>query len=285
MKTLVVGASGFLGNYLMNYFNCPGTSFSGQPGHIRLDVCNLDEFILLLDKIKPDLVINSSGFTNVDLCESNRDIALRINGTAVGNMARACRTAGTKFAHLSTDFVFNGTKGDYIEIDETDPINYYGKSKLVGEREAFVNDAIILRISTPFGISHTKGKTPFNEFVINNVKAGNPVRIANNQITTPTFAEDIPHAIDVLAESGSSGIFHLGVKEKMSRYEFAVTMVERFGMNTDLIIPVELKDLPLVAERPLNTAMNSGKISGYFRPSSLSHGIDKIISELQPAKD
>ncbi len=269
----------------MKYFGCPGTSFSGQPGHIKLDVSNLDEFTLLLDKIKPDLVINSSGFTNVDLCESNKDIALRINGTAVGNMARVCRMKGTKFAHLSTDFVFNGKKGDYREKDETDPINYYGKSKLVGEKEAFVNDAIILRISTPFGISHTKGKTPFNDFVINNVKAGNPVRIANNQITTPTFAEDIPRAIDALAESGSSGIFHLGIKEKMSRYEFAVSMIGRLGMNTNLIIPVELKDLPFVAERPLNTTMDSGKISSYYMPSSFSYGIDKIISELHSAND
>ena len=154
MKTLVFGASGFVGFYLKRYFNAVGTAQSDKNGNRKVNFLNENEIVKIINSEKPDLIINSAGLTNVDECERNPDLAFKLNGDSVRTIARESQKINAKFVQMSTDYVFDGAKGNYKETDSTNPINVYGKSKLLGEENALNHlDPIVLRIEMPYDLT------------------------------------------------------------------------------------------------------------------------------------
>ena len=279
MKTLVLGGSGFVGFYIARYFNAVSTSSHQKEGYVKLDITDKEEVIETLNKIKPELVINSAAMADVDLCEKERDNAMLVNGNAVEWLSSASKEIGAKFVQISTDYVFDGLTGNYKEEDTPNPINEYGKSKLVGEKNALKNNGIILRIEMPYGFNIAKNKNVFFESVVRNLREGKAVNAATDQIISPTFVEDIPKAIEILVEKGAKGIFHLASKEHFSRFEFVNIIADIFNLDKTAVKPVKLEDFKMLAKRPKNTFLNIDKISKFYEIRTIKENLEKIKNE------
>lgn len=279
MKVLVIGASGFVGSYLMEHFRGYGTSTAGDDRLFRFDLMQPEELSRIADEINPDLIINSAGITNVDACERDPDAASVINGESVKYLSRIAREYGSGFVQISTDYVFDGKKGNYSEGDPVNPINSYGKSKLAGEKHALSGNSIVLRISTPFGHGIPGGKMTFLDFVAQNLKAGKGIKAVTDQFTTPTFVGDIAPAIENLFNAGKHGIYHLGVPEKISRFDFSIKVAKICGLDRSLVSTAKLSDFKFEAERPMDTSLNTEKISEIFLPGNLDESLKQIFQD------
>ena len=280
MKILVLGGSGFVGYYLAKHFNAISASAHQKEGYVKLDITDKKEVSEVLNKIKPELIINSAAIADVDLCEKEKETAMLVNGYAVEWLSSLSKEIGAKFVQISTDYVFDGLTGNYKEEDNPNPINEYGKSKLIGEENALKNDAIVLRIEMPYGINIAKNKNVFFESVINNLKEGKTVNAAVDQIISPTFVEDIPKAVAVLVEKEVNGIFHLASKEHFSRFEFVNIIADVFNFDKTFIKPVKLADFKMLAKRPKNTFLNIDKISKFYEIKPLKENLEKIKNEI-----
>lgn len=276
MKTLVLGGSGFVGYYITRYFEGIGTSSSQKEGYIKLDITNETEVKETLQSMKPELVINSAAIADVDLCEKEPQKAMLINGISVEWLAELSSKINARFVQISTDYVFDGEKGGYTENDKPNPINEYGKSKLVGENNALKYDSIVLRIEMPYGVNLSKNKNVFFESVLRNLKQNRPVNAATDQIISPTFVEDVPMAIKALVENNQRGIFHQASKEKLSRYEFVEKIADVFGLSREGIKPTSLDYFKFIAKRPKKTSLNIDKISKIVKIDSLEDNLRKI---------
>ena len=277
MEALVIGGSGFLGGYLTKFFNCKGTSNSGKLGFVNLDICNYDNIDKILKNTLPKIVINAAAMTNVDECENKKELAFKINGDAVGALAKVSKEINAKFVQISTDYVFDGSKGNYTETDKTNPINVYGKSKEVGEENALKYSGVVIRITAPFGINYTKNKSTFFDFIINKLKDNEKLTVITDQYNTPTFVEDIGPLINEITRRRLSGVFHLATKDRISRYEFAIKVAENFGLKKDNIIPIEMHSLSEYgAKRPEDTSLNTEKTGKLFKIKSLIECLNKI---------
>lgn len=281
MKTLVFGASGFVGFYLKNYFKAIGTSSSDKEGYRKVNFLNKNEISHIIESEKPELIINSAGLTNVDECERNPELAFKLNGETVSAIIDGAKKVNAKLIQISTDYVFDGKTGNYKEKDKTNPINIYGKSKLAGEESTLsYENSIILRIEMPYGINLAKNKTVFFESMINNLREGKEVNAAVDQIISPTYVGDIGKAIDILIKNNERGIFHLASREHLSRYEFVEKIAEIFGFNKSLIRKTSLDDFKFAAQRPKNTFLNIEKISNLIKINALEENLNEIKSRL-----
>lgn len=280
MKTLVIGGSGFVGYYIAKRFDAITTSFHQKEGHVKLDITNKEEVVEKLSKIKPELVINSAAMADVDLCEKEKEKAVLVNGHAVGWLSSVSKYIGAKFIQISTDYVFDGLTGNYKEGDIPNPLNEYGKSKLLGEENALKNDGIVLRIEMPYGLNLAKNKNVFFESVVRNLKERNVVNAATDQIISPTFVEDIPKAVEVMVEKEVKGIFHLASKEHFSRFDFVNIIADIFNFDKTVIRPVKLDDFKMLAKRPKNTFLNTDKISRFYEIKPIKENLEKIKNEI-----
>ena len=279
MKTLVLGGSGFVGYYLAKHFNAISTSSHEKEGYIKLDITKKEEVFETFRRIKPELVINSAAMADVDLCEKEKENAMLVNGYAVEWLSSASKSIEAKFIQISTDYVFDGLTGNYKEEDLPNPINEYGKSKLVGEENALKNDGLIIRIEMPYGLNLANNKNVFFESTINNLKEGKTVNVAVDQIISPTFVEDIPKAVEVLVKKNASGIFHLASKEHFSRFEFVNIIADAFNFDKIAIKSVKLDDFKMLAKRPKNTFLNTDKISEFYEIKPIKENLEKIKNE------
>ncbi len=276
INVLVIGGSGFVGSYLMDYFSCQGTSSSGKKGFLKLDINDTKSVNKMLKDENPDLVINSSGLTNVDFCETHKDEAIKVNGYAVEYLANAAENVGATLCHISTDYVYSGEGGNYTEEDETGPVNVYGKSKLIGEELIRRRKSIILRISTPYGFNFTKNKITFLEFIVSNLIANKPIKIVDDQFTSPTFLNEIPVAIETLYLLKKTGIYNLGSSECISRNEFSKLVATVFNLNKELILSAKTSDIGFVARRPMNSCMSSEKIKSLININSVGKNLERL---------
>lgn len=257
---LIVGASGFVGRELREYFGCFGTSTSGSEGLIRLDATRLDSLSRAVKEIKPNILINCAGLADVDRAERDPELANTLNHTVVENLTTLQLEFGFRFVHISTDYVFSGEQGKYRESDLPAPVNEYGKSKLHGEAAAARSrDALILRISSPFGRGFGARKLQFFRFVTESLRTGKQVRALTDQTVTATFLPDLAHAIDTLVSNDARGIVHIGSKDPMSRYEFAKKVAQVIHADPDLVLPSSVSNMSQwVAARPLDTSLDVG---------------------------
>ncbi len=276
IKVLVIGGSGFVGRHIMDHFACPGTSFSGKSGFVKLDIRDHNEVNRVVMEFSPEIVVNSSGITNVDYCETHEDEAMAVNGKALEYIADVVENAGSSLFHISTDYVFPGTTNGYSEDEKPYPVNVYGHSKLLGEKLLEDRKCTVIRISTPYGINKSGAKTTFMEFVLNNLKMGQKIKIVTDQYTTPTYVGDIGPAIEALHRYKQTGLFHLGSGNCVSRYEFAMILSEVFSFDKSLITPVRTKDLGLVAQRPLNCCMKTEKIRPFVRLKEIRENLVEV---------
>ncbi|KKH16914.1 dTDP-4-dehydrorhamnose reductase [Methanosarcina mazei] len=244
MKTLIIGASGMLGSDL-----CKVLPDSVKLTHRDLDITDREQVIESIGRIDPDLVINAAAYTNVDGCEDNPELAFQVNGFGPGYIAEACSTIGAKLVHFSTDYVFDGSKKEYVESDIPNPINVYGHSKLLGEKKIIENmdDYRIVRISWLFGI-HGEN---FVETMLRLSREMDTVKVVHNQFGKPTYTMDLATKIKEIIEL-DPGIYHITNDGVCSWCEFASSII-------DNVIPCTSEEFPRKAKRPKYSVLINNK--------------------------
>jgi len=214
---------------------------------------------------KPQYCINCAAYTAVDKAESEKDMAMLVNGEAVGHLAAICKKYQTKLIHISTDYVFDGeSETPYKEDDTTNPKNVYGASKLLGEQLCMKEnaDSIIIRTSWVYSsFGHNFVKT-----MMRLMSERNEINVVSDQIGSPTYAADLAKTILDIIASGKweSGIYHYSNEGKISWYEFAVAIKELTGSNCS-INPIPTSAYPTPAKRPHYSLLDKERIKAVFQ--------------------
>lgn len=251
---LVVGANGMLGHDLMEVL----------PGEVRgidlpdIDITSPESVQKILYSLKPRVVVNCAAYTDVDGCETNREIAMQVNGEGPAFLAMTCREIGAKLVQVSTDYVFDGGKGSpYLEDDSTGPLGVYGDSKLAGEMNArFVPDHLIVRTQWLYGL-HGKN---FVETMLRLAAEKDELSVVDDQIGSPTWTVDLARAISVLIDKGCSGTYHAANSGYCSWNEFAGAIFAESGL-TVRVNPLSTEQLGRPARRPLYSTLDCGKLA------------------------
>ncbi|MCG8606484.1 dTDP-4-dehydrorhamnose reductase [bacterium] len=271
-KILIVGATGLLGQKLVvvfqNGFEVTGI---GRREHAPIEADNFNYRVCdmtnraavkaLVKEIQPQVIINAAAYTNVDGCEDNKEECWRANVTGVENLVAAGRTVRAFLVHISTDYVFDGTDGNYSETSSPNPISYYGRAKLASENAVIASgtEYAVIRTMILYGIGKDL-KPNFATWLVSALSKGDSVRIVEDQFGHPTLVDDLALAVRRIVELQKSGIFHVAGAEYVSRYEFTIKLADIFGFDKGLIHRVKTRDLKQKAPRPLNSRFNLEKI-------------------------
>lgn len=265
MRVLIIGV-GFLGTKLMskfsNHFEVYGTSFHNRKELFQLDICDKENMNSLFSKINPDIVIHTAAFSDVDKCEEDKEFARKINIEGIKNVINACRNFNSKLMFISTDFVFDGKKGDYTEEDLSMPLNYYGETKLEGER-LIINSGvkyIIIRTAVLYGYNDKEDGSNFFKWVYESLKNGKKINVFTDQINSPTLIDDIAEVLIVLINKDKEGRFNVVGSETISRFDFAVKIADFFWFDKKLIKPIKSNQFKQKALRPRNVSLDISKI-------------------------
>ena len=206
-------------------------------GH-DLDITDANKVSSVIHEVKPALVINAAAYTDVDGCEDHRDLAFAVNGDALVSIASACSDTGACLVHYSSDYIFDGTKTSYLENDVPRPINAYGESKLLGEKniQNSMEDYRIIRTSWLFG---THGKN-FVDTMIRLSREMPEVRVVNDQFGKPTYTADLAHATAGIVGL-TPGIYHITNEGVCSWFEFARAIIPNAVACSTAQYPVKAK--------------------------------------------
>ncbi|KKM63125.1 hypothetical protein LCGC14_1514600, partial [marine sediment metagenome] len=254
-KILIIGSNGFLGYNLhqikekkefkdLNYFFIAADVEQSNieeniPFHF-IDITKKESFFKKIIKISPDIVILTAAMTNVDKCEKDKKLAVKINTEGPINVIRACNKAESKLIFVSTDFVFDGKKeGYYTEKDTPNPLNHYAKTKFDAE-QALINSEIeylICRTAVLYGWNSSK--LNFITWVLKNLEQNKKIFIVKDQINSPTFVRNLAEIILKLIEKDIKGIIHTVGDVALSRYEIAQKCAEIFEFKNELIFPID----------------------------------------------
>lgn len=268
-RLLVTGASGLLGINLALRESAQrevtgithSHSLSGMPFPVRsVDMMVPGVLDKMLDDVQPELVVHCAALANIDTCEKQPEQAAMINSRVPGLLAQASRKRNIRLVHLSTDAVFDGSRGNYLETDTPHPLSVYAQTKLAGEQavmEAYPQ-AVVARVNF-YGWSLT-GKHSLAEFFFNNLSAGKTINGFTDVQFCPLFVNHLADILMHLAEGNHSGIFHVVSPISMSKYEFGCRIAEAFGLDERLIKPVSVLDGGLAARRSPNLTLNIDKL-------------------------
>lgn len=256
MKVVVIGASGQLGTDLCKAYGDGELHKVDADGDcIHLDICEADAVRrLIVDEIRPGLVINTAAAHNVPKCQEQPEVAFAVNATAALNLAAACRDAGARFVHISTDYVFgSGGTRPYTESDAPAPVSVYGASKLAGEHliAAECDDYIIVRTSALYGSApcRAKGGKNFVDLMLHLAAARGEVKVVTDEIVSPTYTHALARQIRLAAEKGEPGLYHATCNGQCSWYEFAQAIFEDTRTEVRLIEAAR-EDFPSPVKRP-----------------------------------
>ncbi len=269
-KIALIGANGMLATAIKKSLSAEYQLFSYDlPDFDMTDRTQ----VLSLQESSPDIIINCAAYTNVDGCEEHRELAMQVNGEALGFLAELAEKTAATLVHISTDFIFDGTKeSPYTEDDQPNPLSIYGKSKLAGEKSILgskLDKYFILRTSWLYGA----GGNNFVETIIRLAKEKTELKIVADQRGTPTYTADLAGAIFTLLDliphssprtpNSPYGIYHFSNDGECSWFEFAQEIIAQYRKKGDLkvekILPIPTEGYPLPAERPKYSVMSKEK--------------------------
>lgn len=256
MKILVTGAGGMLGADLVARLS-GGHEVIGVTRQ-EYDVTDETGVRAFTAEARPDWVIHCAAFTNVDGCEKEPDKAYRVNAEGTRNVARACWGAGARLLCVSTDYVYDGSKGEpYVETDPVRPLNVYGSSKLKGEQEALkaLPEALIVRTSWLFG----KNGPNFVKAVLSQAGIKPRLSVVADQVGNPTYTPDLAGGLARLVEAGASGVVHVSNSGQCSWFEYAKKILEMSGAKGTEVEPISTAELGRPALRPAYSVLSNEK--------------------------
>jgi dTDP-4-dehydrorhamnose reductase len=268
VKLLITGASGLLGTKLCEIalrrnHEVYSAYSQHRPLHgtpVKLNILDLKAEQQILDKIKPQGVVHAAALTDVDKCEMEKELAWKINVEATTNLAQLCKEHDAFLVYVSTDYVFDGEKGMYKEMDGPAPINHYGLTKLKGEEAVQTLDKYcIARGSVIYGSTPATGKTNFALWLLDKLRKKEEVKIITDQWNSPTLNVSMAEMILQILEKRVNGIFHLAGATRLSRYEFAEHLAETFNLDPKYIKPVQSEHVKWIAQRPKDSSLDVSK--------------------------
>jgi dTDP-4-dehydrorhamnose reductase len=292
-RILVLGANGMLGQRIIHFYSNQenirllGCSFEPSPcfdnvEYKSCDITNRENIKDIVLDFYPDCIINTAAFTNVDLCETEREKAWKINVKGVEYLAEASRIIDAHLISISTDYVFDGTRGPYDERAKPNPLGYYGRTKLASENALKISGTFytILRTNVLYGIANSR--PDYVRWVVNSLKAKSLIRIVIDQINNPTFIDDLVQAINLVREYKKYGIYNIGGREFISRYDFTLRIADYFNLDKSLITPITTGELKQSAKRPLRCGLITIKAESEldFKPHSINETFSIIKKEL-----
>lgn len=268
MKVAVIGANGQLGNDLV-----PALSSSDYDvisiTRNELDMANADHW-QDAGRIKEvlgnaEIIINLAAMTRVDDCEDELDEAYQVNAVAAGRLAKVARESGARLLHISTDYVFDGKKGEpYLETDAPNPISAYGASKHAGEELIRYRNPHhwIVRVSGLYGLAGSKGKGGnFIEAIMRRAQAEKLVKVVDDQTTAPTFTKHLADGlVDLLKSNCEFGTYHLAADGEVTWFDFAREIITQLGIDAE-VLPIKSAALNLRANRPAYSVLRSLKLN------------------------
>lgn len=257
MRVFITGSKGQLGGAFVNRFAKNGWDYAAADMD-TLDITNPDAVMDAVTAYSPGLIINCAAYNLVDKAETEKDKAFAVNAEGPRILALAARKLEASFVHYGSDYVFDGVKAaPYTEGDKPNPLNVYGLSKLKGEDYARQAGAsLILRLSWVFG----RGSRNFIHKLLEWAGKPGPLKISSDEVSVPTYAEDVVTATLEALKSGLSGTWHLTNTGCCSRYDWAKLVLKECGIQKE-IIPARMADFNLAARRPGYSAMSNGAIS------------------------
>lgn len=295
MKILITGANGLLGQKLIELIikdksvevvaTARGSNrLSVKEGYlfVSMDITNKEEVLSTIHENKPDVVINTAAMTNVDQCELEREAGWHANVDSVAYLVDACEQNNCFLLHLSTDFIFDGTKGPLTEEEKPNPVNYYGEGKLAAEK-LIIQSRLkwsIARTVLVYGVVNDMSRSNIILWVKSSLEQGKPIKVVDDQWRTPTLAEDLAMGCYLIAKKKVQGIFNISGKDMLTPYDMAIKVKNYFGLDESLISRADSSTFSQPARRPPKTGFvidKARKELGY-EPHSFDEGI-KIVSD------
>jgi len=282
-RVMVIGAAGLLGQYLCaeaveRGLELTATYNRTEPKGARYPVEHLDitepqAVSRLVGETRPDVVFLPSALTNVDYCETHPQEAWLVNAEGTLNVAAACKAAKARLFYVSTDYVFNGEKGErYYEFDTPDPPSVYSQTKLEGERLTLdaEHHNCVARVSVLYGWNRASDKTNFVTWVLRELRQGKEVKLFGDQRVSPTYAPHIARTMLTMAENRSFGTYHTSGPDCLSRYEMGLAIADTFGLDRSLCKNVRTEEVPLPARRGKVSCLDVNKVEAEFNTQMTS---------------
>ena len=248
---------------------------------IQFDLREIDRLRTVFEEVQPAAVIHAAAMANIDYCQSHQEEAEAINVGVTSRLAELCRQCGSKMVFCSTDTVFDGKQGMYVEEDVPSPLNYYAETKVRAEQvvQGELDNVVVTRLSLVMGLPLIGAGNSFLASMIGSFQQGTPVAIAENEIRTPIDVITLGRALLELAGNDFTGILHLAGNTRLNRYEMAVQIAERLGFPRDLVLPTNSNALPDRAPRPNDASLDNSKAKQVLTTPmlSLSEGLDLIL--------
>jgi dTDP-4-dehydrorhamnose reductase len=282
MRWAVTGSGGQLGRCLIELLSANGAEeLVADFAHRDLDIADPHAVDALFDGLEggpPDVLVNAAAFTAVDRCESEEAEAHRVNARAPGLLAERCRRDGVGFAHVSTDYVFNGLASEpYPETAPVEPCTAYGRTKAEGERRVLevLPDALVVRTSWVFGPGHNFVAAILRQARLRRSgELEGPLRVVDDQLGSPTYALDLAEGICSLArlaregrpgeaQDKLQGIFHLSGAGVVTWCGFARAILARSGYNDLVVEPIKSDELDVPAKRPLYSVLDCSRAAHF----------------------
>jgi len=299
MKTiLVTGSNGLTGQKITERvlatkdFNLIATSrgenrFPVKEGYVyaEMDILNPANVAEVVGKYKPDAIIHTAAMTNVDTCESQKELAQELNVAAVETLIRVCKQFDIQLVHLSTDFIFDGANGPYDEVAPACPLSYYGQTKLEAENAIIAAGGkwAILRTIIVYGIVSDMSRSNIVLWAKGALEKGEPINVVNDQWRMPTLAEDLADCCLLAVEKNAQGVYNASGKDMMSISELVGKVADYWNLDKSLIKEISAATLNQSAKRPVRTGFILDKTIrdlGY-QPRSFQEGLAILDEQLK----
>lgn len=271
MRILLTGGSGQVGRAFQAL---AARHQLAAPDHAGLAIEDATACASVVGQVRPDWIVHCAAMTDVDACERDPAKAHAVNAVGPETLAKAAARHGSRMVLVSTDYVFDGSKGHYTESDATRPLSHYGRSKLEGERLvlAALPDAVVARTSVVFG----PHKNNFVVWVRRALRDSSAVKVAHDQWVTPTASADVARQVLALVEAGERGVWHTAGAERLSRVEMAQRIAAHDGLDPSPIQPISMSELTWVAPRPRDSSLDTSKVGRLVRPLAFDAALDTL---------
>ena len=271
---LVTGTSGLLGASLVSLAQEQGREAIGLchrhpinmdgAQFLSVDLTDQSETCRVFQELRPSAVVHCAAATDVDWCEEHPYESHTLNAMVPAAIAAIAARSAARLLFISTDSVFDGARGNYSETDVPAPVNVYARTKLQGEREVLRQYPMAAVARVNFYGWNAQNKESLAEWILTQLALGRPVPAFSDVIFSPLLANDLAEIILALLDQNVSGLYHLAGSEPISKFEFARRLASTFGLDASQVVPSLLANANLKAQRPLDTSLNTEKVSAAF---------------------
>ncbi|NMO15004.1 SDR family oxidoreductase [Pyxidicoccus fallax] len=271
MRFLVTGSNGLVGSRACLLLQQRGHEVvgfgrgtrrtGGDYRYVGVDLTREADVAAAIEAAAPEVILHCASVTEVDVCEKDPEAAFAGNVTAAAAVARGARKAGAHLVHVSTDYVFDGDAGPYDEAALPNPRGVYAVTKHMGEQAArtFAPGCAIARTAVVYGWPPVDGRLNFGAWLVTSMEKGQPVKLFEDQVVSPSFADNVAAMLVELGERRLGGVWNTCGGEVMDRVTFGRALCEVFGFDPKLIIPTKMAELKLASPRPLKSGLRTDK--------------------------